>query len=141
MKNLPSNLMIEKPKDFFKIFKIPMSFQIDKNELKKRYFDLSKKIHPDVSADEQDFTFLNKAYSTLSDDYLRAKLFTSPKDKITNDFLMECLDYEERIAQGENLKPILNNLIDECKNHYKDPIWLTKWGYYRRLMDLNDGNQ
>ncbi|KAI4292696.1 molecular chaperone HscB [Pancytospora philotis] len=144
--------MIEKAKEIFGVFRMPPAFQIDKEQLKREYYRLSKAAHPDVQmrvpstggrgisgalpAQRIDSAQLNEAYSTLKDDFLRAKLFTSPSEAVSPRFLNECLELEERISRGANLRQELRGRIAECKRHYDDPEWITRWAYYRRLDDM-----
>lgn len=128
--------------DIYKIFSLPRSFFVDKNILKNKYYKLSKKYHPDLlKTDTGKIKEVNSAYKVLQDDYLRAKyLYKDPLDtKMNQEFLIEVLDLEERIDDSNSqdelrkIKDILDQKIDECKKNYKDPVYLGKWGYYRRL--------
>jgi len=113
-------------KSYFDLFSLPHRYEIDKGLLKRRYFQASK-----TSASPRE---LNEAYSILQDDFLRAKLFTVPCE-VDKDFLEECLVMEERIRGGEDLSGELRRRIEECKERYKEPEYVTRWGYYKRLLD------
>lgn len=130
--------------DIYKIFNLPKSFHIDKNVLKNEYYKLNKKYHPDILKNEDNkIKEINIAYKILQDDYLRAKyLHEKPiEQKMNQDFLVEVLDLEERINDNLDnqkelikLKDFLHTKIQECINKYKNPFYLGKWGYYRRLV-------
>lgn len=132
---------ITKLNSIFKLFEIPVQYNIDLLELKKKYFEQSKK---------NNTSELNKAYELLKDDYKRAQLFNSSNPKENDiicdkNFLNECLMFEEKIKQNQyNYKELskltseLNSKIDICKENYNKPQYLTKWSYYRRLKDLID---
>lgn len=59
-------------KDYYQILGLPRS--ASKPELKKKYFELAKKFHPDVNKEkgaEQTFKEISEAYEVLSDDQKR----------------------------------------------------------------------
>jgi len=138
MKNL-------EPKEsvYFDILKLPKQYFIDKYMLKKNYYEVSKKNHPDLlkrpSEGEISSNIINKAYQILNDDFLRAKLFTVSSEALPHQFLDECLEMEDKIKKGIDLKGCIVKKIQECKNNYFDPVWVSKWAYYRRLLDIING--
>ena len=125
----------------FKLFEIPVQYNIYFLELKKKYFEQSKR---------NNTSELNKAYELLKDDYKRAQLFNSNSIKENNiicdkNFLNECLMFEEKIKQNQynyeelsKLTSELDSKISICKENYDKPQYLTKWSYYKRLKDLID---
>lgn len=134
--------MLSKTKEYFDIFGIDPCYKINKNLLKKRYYSLIKSCHPDINNNlgEAEIFRINKAYSTLSNDFERAKLFGMPSENIEQRFLEDCLALEERIGLGENITELLKKKINECKEQYNNPDALSKWGYYQRLLDLSKKN-
>ncbi|KAI5169963.1 molecular chaperone HscB [Pancytospora epiphaga] len=136
--------MLDKSVKFFRAFNLEPKYDIDKNKLKQSYYTLSKSAHPDMlhaktsqlNSTCLDSAFLNTAYLNLKDDFLRAKLFTTAENKISQDFLESCLKLEEQIENGEDIGVFLDKRIEECKRHYNDSKWLARWGYYVRLKDL-----
>ncbi len=40
--------------NYFELFEIPVSLQIDRNELSKKYFELQRKYHPDFFSKAND---------------------------------------------------------------------------------------
>ena len=77
--------------DYFTFFDLPLSFIIDEKVLKKKYYENSRKYHPDffTQADEVGqeealmlSTFNNNAYSTLSDIDKRIKYILQIKKKM-----------------------------------------------------------
>lgn len=129
--------MLEKSKAIFGIFSLPPVYNVDKARLKKAYYALSRATHPDVSRNSTArSSFLNSAYATLNDDFLRAKLFSSPSNTLSARFLQHCLALEERIASGEDLRALIDRYIAECMEHYSEPEWLSKWAYYKRLREM-----
>ncbi|MBK9727758.1 MAG: Fe-S protein assembly co-chaperone HscB [Saprospiraceae bacterium] len=104
--------------DYFQYFNLNPTFQIDLNELRKRYYQKSKELHPDFSANNiiEDADYLtalnNQAYQVLQDPVARLKyLIESIKGPIPDqhqilpqDFLMEMLELHESIYESkENL--------------------------------------
>ena len=104
--------------NYFEFYGIPLSFQVDPTALKKQFYRLSKKYHPDFytqeSAEKQAeilelSTLNNKAYKTLSDFDLRMKyileleevLGEEGKNQIPQDFLMEMMDINEQLMELE----------------------------------------
>lgn len=126
--------------NYFDLLNLPKSFHIDKTLLKQNYYSASKQSHPDLcnkgSMDAADSRVLNKAYSVLNDDFLRAKLFTVPSESADQSFLEKCIELEDRIVNGEDLSKYLLEKIEECKEHYTDPEYLCRWGYYKRLCEM-----
>ncbi|KAM0678639.1 hypothetical protein BDAP_000748 [Binucleata daphniae] len=126
-------LSISNENNSFKLFGILPTYNIDKVWLKKKYYDLCKKHHPDISNSQLQFHEIKKAYNILQNDRLRAIHLNDIK-KQKNDvqcnldakFLMEILDYEEKINNGctDEVKKELDKRIAECKNKYDDPEYI-----------------
>lgn len=100
--------------NYFELFDIPVSFRPDLTSLKKKYFALSRKYHPDYVAMKEDQAqqdalamtgWINKAYATLSDTHLRTKyiiglyglLSEEDNQSMPQAFLMEMMDINESI--------------------------------------------
>lgn len=69
-------------KNYFELFELPLSFDIDSADLTARYRDLQRRFHPDryVNASDQDrrlslqmTAFINEAYQTLNDPLARGR--------------------------------------------------------------------
>lgn len=142
---------------FYKSLEMPFNYTIDKNLLKKKYFDVVKK-------NKHSTELINNAYNTLKDDYLRALSFkehffvnsdTNNLDKIKNSLLAtestiefdknldDFLNLQEQILQNtqnkEKLKEIdqiLTVEIEKCKNNYKNVSFLNKWSYLRKIQNI-----
>lgn len=122
---------------FYGIFSLPKMFSIDKEQLRKRYYSVSRQNHPDITGSpELDAHTINRAFSILNDDLSRAKLLTLPSESVPQKFLSHCLDLEEKIRGGTDLRDVIMSKIEECKKHHDDPSWICKWGYYQRLLDI-----
>lgn len=104
--------------NYFEFFELPIAFKIDEALLKQRFYENSKKYHPDFftleSEDKQAeilelSTLNNQAYRTLSDfdkrmEYiltLKGVLAEEGKNEIPKDFLMEMMDINESLMELE----------------------------------------
>ncbi len=103
---------------FFELYEIPISFKVDKKALKKKFYTLSRKFHPDfytLEGEEKQAEILelsslnNKAYKVLSNFDKRMKyvldlkgvLAEEGKNTIPQDFLMEMMDINENLMELE----------------------------------------
>jgi len=104
--------------DYFKFYDIPQTFNPDKTLVKKKFYELSKKYHPDFyineSEEKQDeilglSTLNNKAFQTLSNTdklipYILEQegiLKEGEKYQLPQNFLMEMMDVNEAIMDLE----------------------------------------
>ena len=132
--------------NYFEIFGIPVQLKVDKNELPKKFFDLSRKFHPDFYANstpsEQHQALeitanLNKAFKTFQnpDDtikyvlQLKGLLEEEEKYQLPPAFLMEVLEINEQLMDAEddpelkvNLQSAINNLQSEIYAPVKEII-------------------
>lgn len=128
--------------NYFEIFGIPIQLKVDKNELPKKYFELSRKFHPDFYANstpsEQNRALeitasLNKALKTFQnpDDtikyvlQLKGLLEEEEKYQLPPDFLMEVLEINEKLMDaGDNdeTKVNLQSAIDSLQSEIYDPV-------------------
>ena len=137
------------PSRYFDIFAIEPSFAIDQAFLKERYFEVSKRHHPDrnlpAPADGTTIEEINKAYAVLKNDLSRARYMSNAaRFDVDKKFLMDILDYEEAISNTTSdqdkrrIKDDLQGKIAQCKQHHLDREYLAKWGYYERLAQMLD---
>lgn len=105
--------------NFFELFGLPVSYDVDLNQIQQHFMALQKQVHPDKFANGTDqekrfsmqqTSWLNEAQSTLKDDVLRATYLLKLKctdinleNETTMDtvFLMQQLEMRERL---ENIK-------------------------------------
>ncbi len=109
--------------NYFEFYGIEESFTPDAALLKKKFYELSKKYHPDFYANESEdkqqeilelSTINNKAYQTLSDPYKRLEYVLSlhellkegAKPQLPADFLMEMMDINERLMEVDDAKEL-----------------------------------
>ncbi|WP_428331385.1 Fe-S protein assembly co-chaperone HscB [Mucilaginibacter sp.] len=105
--------------NYFEFYGIDESFTPDTALLKKKFYELSKKYHPDFYATESDekqqeilelSTLNNKAHQTLSDPYKRLEYILKThnlvsdgaKPQLPSDFLMEMMDLNERLMEVDD---------------------------------------
>ncbi len=101
--------------EYFQLFGIEPAFTVDAAGLERRFYALSRKLHPDVyarsSPQEQQAALdatarLNDAYRTLRDPYLRAeyllKHFGVPsRGALDPEFLEDIFELNERVEEGD----------------------------------------
>lgn len=105
--------------DYFEFYGLSESFEIEAVQLKKKFYELSKKYHPDFyaaeSAEKQEevlqlSTLNNKAFQVLSNpdrrvDYiLRQHNLLAEGDKypLAPDFLMEMMEINEQLMDADD---------------------------------------
>ena len=132
--------------NYFEIFGFPIQLKVDKTDLPKRFFELSKKFHPDFYANstpsEQNRALeitadLNKAFRIFQDPddtikyvlQLKGLLEEEEKYQLPPDFLMEVLEINEKLMDAEddselklNLQSAINNLQSEIYEPVKEIV-------------------
>jgi len=105
-------------KNFFQLFNLEEKFEIDLEELEKKYLQFQNEFHPDKSTSKEidQSIEINQAYQVLSDDFLRACYLLSLKGiDIQNDekaviidhqTLEEALELQEKISEIEDKNQI-----------------------------------
>jgi molecular chaperone HscB len=141
---------------YFELFEIPVQLKVDKTGLPLKYFELSRKYHPDfftnASAEEQaealeKSALLNKAFRTFQNPdetikyvlQLKGLLEEEEKYELPPAFLMEVLEINEALmdAGDEAIKGKLKQAIDkleldmyetvqEIVEHYQEGITTKK---------------
>ena len=115
--------------NFFQIFKLPETFNIDKELLEDVYMSLQRQYHPDKAIDEIELkqyshltASVNKAYKILSDDLERAIYLLECKginlDIYSKDqsLLMEIWQYYEdfdQLDEKTELENLSKKIIEE----------------------------
>lgn len=130
--------------NYFELFEIPVQLRTDKDLIKKKYFELSKKYHPDyfVNADEKEqqnaleaSALLNKALKTLSNQdstiaYVlkeRGIFEENEKYALAPDFLMEMMEINEEFSEAlldndPNIKTKLYQRLSHLENEIYEPV-------------------
>jgi len=127
--------------NYFELFEIPVQLRVDKASLPRKFFELSRKYHPDFfvngSGEEQTLALersamLNKAFKTFQnpDDTIKyvlqlKGLLEEEKYELPPDFLMEVLEINEELMEpGENksLIPNIELRITELQTEIYEPV-------------------
>ena len=130
--------------NYFEFYGLPESFSIDEAALKKKFYALSKKYHPDFYANEDEAkqqeilelsTINNKAYNVLSNANKRMEyvlqqhnlLAEGDKYQLAPDFLMEMMELNEDLSsqsakQIEALCTTLHNEVKQLIDQYVEDI-------------------
>jgi len=104
--------------NYFELYELPLSYGLDEALLKRKFYELSKRFHPDFhineSAEKQAeilelSTLNNKAYQVLSDPSKRIAYILELKGLLTEDesyqlpqdFLMEMMEVNEALMELE----------------------------------------
>jgi molecular chaperone HscB len=113
--------------NYFELFEIPVQLKVDKASLPKKFFELSKKYHPDYFANESmekqtevldKSALINKAFKTFQSEdetikyvlQLKGLLEEEEKYKMPADFLMEVLEINEQLMDIDDDPELLSNL-------------------------------
>ncbi len=106
--------------NYFELFDMPLSLQIDSNELSKKYFELQRKYHPDFfsKADESEqaemlekSSMINRGYKIFKSGdetikyvlQLKGLLEENEKYELPPDFLMEMMELNEMLMEPDIL--------------------------------------
>ena len=124
--------------NYFDLFDIPVQLRVDKKSLTARFFELSRKFHPDYhagsTAEEQEemlekSAMLNKAYKVFGKEedtiryvlLLKGLMEEEEKYALPNDFLMEVMDINEGLMdlEGED-EAAKEGVIQKITNFEKE---------------------
>lgn len=133
---------------FFDLFEIPVQLKVEKSALPHKYFELSRKYHPDlfVNADPEEqamalerSALLNKAFRTFQNPdetikyvlQLKGLLEEEEKYDLPPSFLMEVMDINEALmeAAGPENRASLLGSIDELQARIYEPVQAIIAGY------------
>jgi molecular chaperone HscB len=114
--------------NYFELYNLPVSLKVDAALLKKKFFELSRKYHPDFFATAREeeqaevlekSSMVNKAFKTFSnaDETIKYVLMQKglleeeEKYQLPNSFLMEMMDINEALmdAKMEGDEPAITN--------------------------------
>ena len=133
--------------NYFEFYELPVLFRVNEKEVKSKFYELSKRYHPDFFANESEekqqeilelATLNNKAYQILSHPLKRIEYILSinnlmaegEKYQLSQDFLMDMMDVNEALMEQEfepdaialdlinqQVGAIEKRLFDELKQH------------------------
>jgi molecular chaperone HscB len=126
--------------NYFELFEIPVQLTVDKASLPRKYFELSRKYHPDFfvngSGEEQTLALersalLNKALKAFQNPdetikyvlQLKGLLEEEEKYELPPDFLMEVLEINEELMDVDETRlPQLESRIAELQLEIYEPV-------------------
>lgn len=128
--------------NYFEIFGIPVQLKIDQKDLPKKYFELSRRFHPDFFANateaEQEKALditanLNKAFKTFQQPdetikyvlTLKNLLEEEEKYQLPPEFLMEVLEFNEQLMDAGDdpaLRARLETKINNLQTEIYEPV-------------------
>ncbi len=128
--------------NYFELFEIPVSLQVDKKYLQDKYFELQKKHHPDFFSNESEeeqahvleiSSMINKALKTFKNDdetikyvlQLKQLLEEEEKYQLPPEFLAEMMELNEALMEVDDssleetetkISQLEKNLYDKVQN-------------------------
>jgi molecular chaperone HscB len=126
--------------NYFELFEIPVKLKVERSSLPDKYFELSRKYHPDyfANADKKKqaevleiSSSLNKAMKTFQDPdetikyvlQLKGLLEDEEKYELPPEFLMEVLEINEQLMDLEgDAGPIIRERINELETDIYEPV-------------------
>ena len=121
---------------YFELFGIPVQLKVDSNKLSGKFFELSKKYHPDYFVNEdqaaqdnalEKSAMLNRAWKTFQNPDATIKyvllekglLEEEEKYELPADFLMEVLEINEQLMDADK-QDVLTNIKSTIENLQSD---------------------
>jgi molecular chaperone HscB len=131
---------------YFDLFQIPVQLKLNPASLSKKFFELSKKYHPDYFATENEAAqaealeksaLLNKAWKTFQNSDATIKYVLLEKGLLTEeekyelppDFLMEMDEKSDTGALSTNIAQLSSEIYEPVKEiveHYQEGITTEK---------------
>lgn len=127
--------------NYFELFDIPVQLKVNVASLSKKFFDLSKKYHPDYFVKESEqvqgealekSAMLNKAWKTFQTPAATIKyvlqekglLLEDEKYELPPDFLMEILDINEQVMDMDKTGDTrqLSSIISQLSFQIYEPV-------------------
>lgn len=127
--------------NYFELFELPVTLKVDTVSLSRKFFELSKKYHPDYFINEKDqaqaealerSAMLNKAWKTFQNPdetikyvlQLKGLLEEEEKYELPPDFLMEVLEINEQLMDADEpaVKADLESTIQQLQNEIYEPV-------------------
>jgi molecular chaperone HscB len=130
--------------NYFEIFELPVVLKVDRNLARRKYFELSRKTHPDYFVQQgpeaqqhalESSALLNKALRTLSDPdetiryvlELKGLIGEEEKHSLPQGFLMQMLEINEELADLQfdpdpGKKTRLEQRLSELEKELYEPV-------------------
>lgn len=126
--------------NYFELYEIPVSLQVDKKYLQDKYFQLQKKYHPDFFSNESEAeqadmlersSMVNKAYKTFQNDdetikyvlQLKELLEEEEKYQLPPEFLIEMMELNEALMElDDSSLEETETKISQLEKHLYDKV-------------------
>ncbi len=126
--------------NYFELFEIPVSLQVDKKYLQDKYFELQKKHHPDFFSNESEeeqahvleiSSMINKALKTFKNDdetikyvlQLKQLLEEEEKYQLPPEFLAEMMELNEDLMEVDDSSlEETETKISQLEKHLYDKV-------------------
>lgn len=127
--------------NYFELFELPVTLKVNTATLSGKFFELSKKYHPDYFINEEDqaqaevlekSALLNKAWKIFQNPdetikyvlQLKGLLEEEEKYELPPDFLMEVLEINEQLMDADEpaIKAELESSVNNLQNEIYEPV-------------------
>ena len=126
--------------NYFELFEMPVSLQVDKKYLQDKYFALQKKYHPDFFSNESEedqadvlekSSSINRAYKTFQNDdetikyvlQLKELLEEEEKYQLPPEFLVEMMELNEALMEVDDSSlEETETKINQLEKHLYDKV-------------------
>jgi molecular chaperone HscB len=116
-------------KNYFELFNLPISFNINTIGLKQTYNTLQFKYHPDhTNGSMVESSYINLGYSTLKDDIKRLKYIIELHGKscdnvqLPSSFLIEYYEYTDIEMSQEQINELVKNITQKKQKLIQDVL-------------------
>lgn len=142
--------------NYFELFEMPVSLQADQQQVKQKFYELSRKYHPDFYTKENDYeqaealeksSLVNKAYKTFQNKdatikyllQLKGVLEEEEKYQLSPVFLMEVMELNEQLmeAKMEGNEAALSHTkssIEELQQQIYEPVKTLIENYHDEVV-------
>ncbi len=143
-KNIHHSQLTIHQMNYFQLYEIPVSFVIDALLIKKKFYELSRKYHPDFFSNATDeeqndvlekSSLINKAFKVFSNTdetikyvlQLKGLLEEEEKYQLPSDFLMEVIELNEALMDAKmegdaNKTSNLKSQISQLQTNIYEPV-------------------
>ncbi len=137
---------------YFELFEIPVQLKVNASALSKKFFELSRKFHPDFFANDTDdnqaealekSAILNKAWKTFQNTDATIKYVLIEKGLLEEEekyelppaFLMEVMDINEQLMDADDTEATksIQQTIDNLQAEIYEPVAKIVEGYKEDL--------
>lgn len=142
---------------YFDLFEIPVQLSVDRAGLPRKYFELSRKFHPDFHANSSEESqaeslektaLLNKAFRTFQDPdetikyvlKLKGLLEEEEKYELPPAFLMEVMEINESMMDADDpgTRAEIETRLSQLEHEIYDPVRAVVEGYREDLHSRED---